>query len=133
MRKHIQLLGILNIIWGSLSVLGALIILLIFGGATWLIAALSHEPDARIALPIVGLFGGALALLLLILSIPSIITGIGLLRLAPWGRVLGIVVSALHLFSVPFGTALGAYGLWVLLSNDTLPLFGHPQGPIGTQ
>ncbi len=130
MRKHIQLLGILNTIWGSLYVLGALIIMLIFGGAAGLIATTSRQQDAHIAIPIISLFGGALAVFFLILSIPSIIAGVGLLKMAPWARVLGIVVSALHLFSIPFGTALGIYGLWVLLSSETLPLFTHPQGPI---
>jgi hypothetical protein len=28
-----------------------------------------------------------------------------------------------HLFSIPFGTALGIYGLWVLLRRETEPLF----------
>jgi hypothetical protein len=37
--------------------------------------------------------------------------------------VLTIILSVIHLFSVPFGTALGIYGLWVLLQQETEPLF----------
>ena len=130
MRKHVQLLGILNIVWGSLFVLGALVITVIFGGTVGLIGAVSHEPDAHVAMPILSLIGGVLVVFLLVLSIPSILTGIGLLRLAPWSRILGIVVSALHLFNVPIGTALGIYGLWVLLSNETVSLFEPAAGPV---
>jgi hypothetical protein len=36
---------------------------------------------------------------------------------------LTIILSALHLFNVPFGTALGVYGFWVLLSPETEALF----------
>lgn len=130
MRKHVQLLGILNIVWGSLFVFGALVLTFIFGGTVGLIGAFSHEPDAHIAMPILSLIGGVLVVLLLLLSIPSMLAGIGLLRLAPWSRILGIVVSALHLFNIPIGTALGIYGLWVLLSNETVSLFEPAAGPV---
>jgi len=54
---------------------------------------------------------------------PSIIAGVGLLHFKPWARVLAIILSVIHLFSVPFGTALGIYGLWVLLQRETESLF----------
>ena len=54
---------------------------------------------------------------------PSLIAGVGLLYFKPWARVLTIILSVIHLFSVPFGTALGIYGLWVLLQRETEPLF----------
>ena len=49
---------------------------------------------------------------------PGLIGGIGLLYRQPWARVVMIVVSILHLLNFPFGTALGAYGLWVLFSPE---------------
>ena len=72
----------------------------------------------------------------LILSLPGLIAGIGLLKFRPWARILGIVISALDLMSVPIGTAIGIYGLWVLLSNETEALFRNasayvtPTGPL---
>jgi hypothetical protein len=54
-----------------------------------------------------------------LLGLPSILGGWGLMRYRPWSRILMIVVSAFHLFHVPLGTALGIYGLWVLLSPET--------------
>jgi hypothetical protein len=128
MRKHIQLLGILNIVWGSFSLIAALIIMLIFGGAVGILGMVSrHEPDASIAIPIISVVGGIIFLVLLITSLPAIIAGIGLLRMASWSRIVAIIVSALHLVSFPIGTALGVYGLWVLLSDETVSYFAPPQ------
>jgi len=45
----------------------------------------------------------------------GIITGWGLLERQPWARMLAIVLAFLSLLSIPFGTVLGIYTLWVLL------------------
>jgi hypothetical protein len=124
MGKHIQILSILNIVYGSLGVLGALIVLAVFGG----VATIIHldegaEPGAEFAIPIVGAIGALVFLVLIVTSAPSIIAGIALLKFKEWARILALVVSALHLFSIPFGTALGIYGFWVLLSQESTALF----------
>jgi hypothetical protein len=67
---------------------------------------------------------GAFAfLVLLVISLPGLIAGIGLLQFKPWARILAIIVSALDLIHIPLGTALGIYGFWVLLSRETEMLF----------
>ena len=124
MEKHIKILGVLNIVWGSLGAIAGLIVLLIFGTAYGIVGMVIHrEPSAAIALPIIAMVGGAIALFLLIVSIPSVIAGIGLYCFKSWARLLAIIVSALHLLNIPFGTALGIYGFWVLLSSDSQPFF----------
>jgi hypothetical protein len=128
MEQHIKVLGILNIVFGSLGALGGIVIMIIFGGAYGIVGAVSsHQPEAAVALPVIALVGGAIAILLLILSAPAIIAGIGLLQLRPWSKILGIVVSALHIFNIPFGTALGVYGLWVLCSQKSQSCFVEGQ------
>ena len=130
MEQHIKILGVLNIVWGAMGALGGLIVLLIFGSAFGIVGtAIHHDGGAAIALPIIGLVGGAIAFFLLLLSVPSIVAGIALLNFKPWARTLAIVVSALHLLSIPFGTALGIYGLWVRFSQESLRFFVRPQGP----
>lgn len=123
MQNHIRVLGILNMVYGGITLLGALVIALIFGGVTGFLSSIDLDREARVALPIVALVGGFVFLLLTVLSLPSLIVGWGLMQYAPWSRVAGIVISALHLFSVPLGTALGVYGLWVLSQNEAQPLF----------
>src|SRR5688572_16855675 len=39
-------------------------------------------------------------------------------RRAPSGRVLMLGLGVVNLFVFPFGTALGAYALWVLLTHE---------------
>ena len=45
--------------------------------------------------------------------------GFGLLQREPWARVVALVVGFLALLSVPVGTALGIYTLWVLLPTKS--------------
>jgi hypothetical protein len=59
----------------------------------------------------------------LLISLPGLIAGVGLLTFQPWARILAIVISAIELPAFPFHTALGVYGLWVLLSNEGTALF----------
>lgn len=125
MATHVRVLAILHIVFGSIGVLIGLGLLLLFGGIAGIVNA-SGEPDAATAIPILGILGGALFLLLFLLSIPGIVAGIGLLQYREWARILTIVLSALELMNVPFGTALGVYGLWVLLQNETMQLFKNP-------
>jgi len=117
--QHVKILGVLNIVWGAMGALGGLVLLAILGGVYGIAGgAIGHNPGAQVALPIIVIIGSVIALFLLLLSVPSIIAGIGLLYFKPWARILALVISVLHLFNIPIGTALGIYGLWVLLSQE---------------
>ena len=61
--------------------------------------------------------------LLLILMLPTIALGVGLLNYRPWARSIGTVIAIVELLNFPLGTVLGVYALWVLLSPETDPLF----------
>ena len=120
MDQHVKIVAILNIVMGALGVLIALGLLLFFGG----LAGIARVDDADPAGPLaLGLVGGFVFLLIFIFSVPCIIAGYGLLHFRPWAQTLTIVMSILNLLSVPIGTALGIYSLWVLLNKDTKPLF----------
>ena len=127
MADHIKIVAILHIVLGSLTILGALVVLAIFGGIATMIGV-SGSPDALPAVPIVGGIGGFIFVVLLVLGVPGVIAGIGLLKFRPWARILGIIISGLDLIHVPFGTALGIYGLWALLSREGEQLFLNPPG-----
>ena len=124
MDGHVKLLAILYMVFGVLGALAALVILMVFGGATGIISAASHgDPGARVAIPIVAIVGAVIFFLLLVLSVPCIAAGIGLMNYREWGRVLALVLSVLNLLNIPFGTLLGVYGLWVLLNQQAIALF----------
>ena len=123
MQQHVKVLGWLHIAFGILGILLGILGVLIFGGIAGLIAATDNSGDAATGMAIMGVIGVVVLILALLLSIPGLIAGIGLLNWRPWARVLAIIISALDLLHVPFGTALGIYGLWVLLSPETEALF----------
>ena len=123
MESHVRTLAILHIIFSALGLVAALVIFLVFGGIAGLVAGAGGADDARVAIPVLGAIGSFLFFLLLALSLPGLVAGIGLLKFRPWARILTIVLSVFDLFHVPLGTALGVYGLWVLLSPETERLF----------
>lgn len=127
MAGHVKILGILHIAFGLLGIALALILLLVFGGLAGLAGASANSNgDGAAAIGFFGIVGFIAFFVLLVLSLPGLIAGIGLIKFRPWARVFGIVISALDLIHVPLGTALGVYGLWVLLSNETEMLFRNP-------
>jgi hypothetical protein len=123
MEAHVRVLGVLYIAFSALALLGAFIIMVTLGGAAGIVGAAAPPEDAAIALPIIGITGLAVVILLLILGLPGLITGWGLLNYKPWARILGLILAVLNLFNIPIGTALGIYALWVLLNKDTERLF----------
>jgi hypothetical protein len=125
MDTHVKVLAVLHLAMGAIGVVGACVLMLVFGGAAGIIGSIG-DPDARIALPILGITGMALVGIVLVRSLPGVVVGIGLLQCRPWARIGGIVLSILDLVLFPFGTVLGVYGLWVLFSTDTARLFGPP-------
>ena len=126
MDTHVKVLAALQVAFGALGLLFAVLLVFVFGGAAGIVGA-SGDPDASIAVPIIGLTGMALVGFLALTSLPSVIVGIGLMRRRPWARIAGIVISILSLVMIPFGTIVGAYGLWVLFSPDTERLFTAAQ------
>jgi hypothetical protein len=127
MDGHVKLLAILYIVFGGLGVLLALVVLLVFGSIAGLVAAVVEDQlGARFAPQIISAVGSLVFVFILILSVPNIAAGVGLLSYREWGRILTIILSALNLPFVPFGTVLGVYGLWVLLNNQTIALFRRP-------
>lgn len=122
MDTHVKVLAILQIVLGALGIMAALFVVLIFGGVAGLVAV-SGDRDAALAVPIIGMLGTVAVTFILLMAVPGIIVGIGLLKLRPWARVFGIIVSILLLIHFPLGTVVGVYGLWVLLTSETERLF----------
>jgi hypothetical protein len=126
MAQHVKILGILHIAFGALGVFGAIVVLMIFGGLSAFVGLSEHAPEGFPAVPILGAIGAFVFILILVLSLPGLIIGIGLVQFRPWARMAGIILSALDLLSIPLGTALGVYGFWVLLNRETEQMFGTP-------
>ena len=127
MQTHVKVLGVLYLAVGGCMLMGALFLAMTMGGVAGIVGAAADSEDAALAVPILGIAGTALSAFFGIFSLPSLITGYGLLNLKPWARIVGIVLSAISLIFIPFGTIVGAYGLWVLLNKESERLFSSVQ------
>jgi hypothetical protein len=127
MFTHVKVIAVIHLILGGLGILAALGMLALFGGIAGLVGASERSGDAAVAIPILGGIGIILFIIILALSVPGVIAGAGLLKLQPWARILTIILSAIHLLNIPFGTALGIYGLWALTKPETVDLFARGQ------
>ena len=129
MQTHVKVLAVLLIVLSALGLLTALGIGALFGIGTIATVA-SGDADAVLAAPIVGITGTVLTAIIIIMSLPGLIAGWGLLSYRNWARIVAIVLCVLHLFNFPLGTAMGIYGLWVLFNKDTERLFSSPPATV---
>jgi len=120
MEKHVTLVGSLHIGYSALQIVLALTGVVLVIGAGLIGGLISEE---GIVFTITFVVGAIISLWILLVSLPSIVGGVALLRYKSWGRYLVLVLSVLALFSIPLGTALGAYSIWVLLQDETAELF----------
>jgi hypothetical protein len=121
-ERHVNLLGILATLWGALAMLvGVSMLLLAAGALAELLAPVANRVDLAASLTaamfvLIGVFalvwGGA-----------HVWAAALMRRRRPLGRVLSLGLAVVNLLVLPFGTAFGAYALWVLLRDDGRRLF----------
>ncbi|MRR23012.1 hypothetical protein EG830_08535 [bacterium] len=125
MKKHVNIAGILQIVFGSFLALGALVIALAFGFVDQFV-------DDPTAIKVLSIVGTPLVALLLLFGGGMIAGGIGLFYCKPWARILTLVLAAMGLLNIPIGTLKGVYIIWVLVQSETMSLFekGCPKEPL---
>lgn len=122
MEQHIKILSVLFILFGILGIVVAVAIF-VFGAATVGSLLVSDTgPDRRAASAVVGGCVTILAVLISVLSIPSIVAGWGLSQHKAWARILTIILGVLSLPHMPVGTALGVYAIVVMFNEETKTL-----------
>ncbi|HET6566939.1 MAG TPA: hypothetical protein VFG50_03175 [Rhodothermales bacterium] len=111
MTKQIDIIAWLHIAYGVLILLLAFVVTgAVIGGGL-----ISGEREAIAVTTTVGI---VLGIVFVVLALPSLIGGWGLLNRRSWARTLIIVLSVIDLFSFPIGTAIGGYSLWVLFQDE---------------
>jgi hypothetical protein len=126
MKNHVTLLGALFIAYHVIGLLVGVVIMALLSS----IGVLTHDPQAMTILSAIGVGVGTF---LIVLSVPGLIAGIGLLRSQSWSRILALIVGAFDLLDIPLGTALGVYAFWVLLQDDTMEVFEGPRPAVGAE
>ena len=116
MEKHITLLGVFHIVYHALGLVVGIVMISLL---TWVVHFVG-EPEVS---SILGMIMSILGFFLIIIAVPGIIAGVGLLKKRPWARILALVMGVIDLLDIPLGTALGAYTIWVLMRDESVPLF----------
>ena len=126
MERHVKILAILSSLWGALAILVGLCLLVLSGGALAFLTTPQGEPVGFAA----GLTAGVFAIIggfALLWGGAHGWSAVLLRRREALGRILGLALALVNLLVLPFGTALGIYALWVLLTNEGRRLFEYNQ------
>ena len=119
LEGHRRILGILFIVMNALTLLVALGLgaVMAFVGQLGMGEAGAEERTMMFAVAagITGCF--------VVLGLPGLITGIGMLKRRRWSRVLALVLGVLSLPNFPLGTALGVYTLWFYMQPGSDRVF----------
>jgi hypothetical protein len=121
--SHVDLLGVLFILWGLLTTLVGLSTLALGIGAVALIASGTPGGRGQVAAGITAAAFTALALIAILWGAAHIVVGVPLRRRRHWSRLAALVLGSVDLVLLPYGTALGCYALWALLSEGGKKLF----------
>lgn len=124
MKRHVNVAAILQIVFGSINVIIAMVIAFAFGFVDQFV-------DDPTAVKVLGLVGTPLVVLFLLFGGAMIAGGVGLLSCKPWARILTLVMAAVGLLNIPIGTLKGVYIIWVLVQSETVSFFekGCPKTP----
>ena len=122
MSSRVDLVGVLFIIWGLLTTLVGLSTLALGVGAVALMAS-GATTGGQFAAGITAAAFPTLALIAILWGLAHIIVGVPLRRRRHWSRVAAMVLGSVDLVLLPYGTALGGFALWVLLSEEGKKVF----------
>ena len=118
---HVNLLGLLFIVWGLLTTMVGLSTLALGVGAVAII--MSGGRPASFAASFTAAAFTTLAIIAIFWGIAHVAVGVPLRRRRHWSRMGALMLGSIDLVLLPYGTALGVYALWTLLREETKKLF----------
>jgi hypothetical protein len=119
---HVELAGVLFVVWGVMITLIGLSTLAL-GVAATALAASASEHSGQFAAGVMAAAFTALALLAIVWGTAHIAVGLPLRQHRHWSRLAALMLGSVDLLLLPYGTALGCYALWALLHQQGRKLF----------
>jgi hypothetical protein len=120
---HVDFVGILFMVWGALTALVGLSTLAL-GVAAASMASSMNSSGGHVAAGLTAAAFFTLAVIAIAWGLGHVLIGVPLRRHRPAARLLALMAGSIDLLLLPFGTALGCYALWVLLSEQGKAVFG---------
>ena len=124
MVAHVDFVGVLFIVWGLLTTLVGVSTLALGVGAVSLITSASRGGN-QVAAGLMAAAFATLAVIAMLWGTAHVVVGLPLRKHRPWSRLMALMLGSVDLLLLPYGTALGAYTLWVLLSEGGKELFAE--------
>ena len=119
MASHVDFVGLLFIVWGALTGLIGLSTLALGIGAVALMTSPGRTAGGgQFALGLTAAAFTTLALIAIFWGVAHITVGVPVRRHKSWARLLALMLGSVDLMLLPYGTALGIYALWVLLTEE---------------
>jgi hypothetical protein len=119
----VDLLGVLFIVWGLLTTLVGVSTLALGVGAVALITSANRGEGGQVAAGLTAAAFTTLAVIAILWGAAHVVVGVPLRRRRGWARIMALMLGSIDLLLLPYGTALGVYALWVLLSERGKALF----------
>jgi len=119
MEQHIKVLSVLFIILGILGIVVAVAFFLLGAGTAATIISQDQSSEGQVGAAWAGGCITAIAALIGLMAIPSILAGWGLSQRKSWARILTIILAVLSLPQFPIGTAIGVYALVILFNDES--------------
>ncbi len=121
--SHVDLVGVLFMVWGGLTILIGASTLALGMAAAALVSAAAEAGRGGFAASLTAATFTMFALLAILWGAAHVVVGVLVRRRRHWSRLGAILLGSVDLLLLPYGTALGVYGLWVLLREESKRLF----------
>jgi hypothetical protein len=123
-KRHVEFLATLFLVWGAIFVLVAVAGFALAAGAAAI--AESSGPvrfGSEMAARLTAVTIAVVALIALVWGALHLVAGRTLRRYRPSARLMSLGLAVGNLILFPFGTGLGGYACWVLLKDEGRSLF----------
>ena len=123
LTAKVDIVGLLFIVWGLLTTLVGVSTFALGIGAVAVIASTARGGGGDVAAGLTAFAFPALAIMAMTWGVAHVVVGVPLRRHRPWSRLAALMLGAVDLLLLPYGTALGVYAIWILLNEDAKRLF----------
>lgn len=116
-ESHKKILGVLYVVFSAIHIVGVVIVIAIFSS---IIPIHVHDTEALMVLTIVKY---AIISITVLLSVPALIAGIGLLYKKDWALTLAFVIGIIGILGFPIWTIIGIYSIVVfVMAQNSKPV-----------
>ncbi len=130
-EENNKTLGILHLVYGGLHALIVLGVMFIFIPIFAGIGSTGRSGDAE-GVVFASIFMAIFAVFWLVLTLPSLVAGYGLLKRKSWARVWSMIAGGLAGMSFPLGMALCVYTFWFMFSGGGKELYEQSASKFGS-